>query len=148
MSSNKAQNQAKHEEVKDHNSIGCPEYAWNENKDYYNVPKDDKYASMFLLIAQNRERYVQSRQNLQKKIMQYKSAEMRNKNVQNVSEMTDEELNSLIEIQKMTYNLLDLSDVLSHPLQSMIDYLYNEMENIHKTDEKEFENDKIIKRQM
>ena len=138
----------KEAEVLDAKKVGCPEYAWNDNKDYYNVPEEEKYSQMFLLIAQNRERYVQSRGKLQKKLMDYRKAEMKRKGIKNVSQMSDDEINSLIDIQKSTYNMLDLSDVLSYPLKTMINYFYNEMEKIHEKDEQEFENDKIIKRQM
>ena len=127
----------------------CPEYLWDYVKEYYDVAESEQLASLFLLAEHKREEYIRNRDEMSKKVMDYGTQLWKASKNENLSQKVDaNDCQLLRELQNIDYESRDLFNVIIHPLRTLIEHCYNEMENIYKKDLKEFENEKIIKQQM
>ena len=124
----------------------CPHYLWDDVREFYEVEENEKMASLLVLTEQKRNDYIETTQNMREATDKYNVRMCYQRDSQ--SQINSEDSQLLGEIQNITYESLDLYNVLSHPLKELIEYVYNEMESIYNNDLKEFENEKIIKEQM
>ena len=127
----------------------CPDYLYEDIREYYEVDDDYKISNLFLLSEVKRDEFIKARDNVRDAANKYNVTIWdHEKNNRMINRASNADALVVEEFQTATYQSLDLYNVLNHPLRTLIQHVYNEMESIYEKDVEDFKEEQRLKKQM